>query len=84
MKGGRISAKSAGDDTGSSMIGGEINADEIKSIGNTIHGRITTRSAGNISKNQGAEIIINGKRYKRDLHDRLLGYFFRKNFFHSE
>jgi len=73
MKGGMIQAKKAGDETGSSMNGGEIMADEIKSIGNTIKGKIITRQVGKVSKNQGAEIIINGVKFKRSLIDRLLG-----------
>lgn len=73
MKGGMIKAKKAGDETGSSMNGGEIIADEIKSIGNTIKGKILAGSVGKISKNQGAEIIINGVKFKRSLLDRILG-----------
>jgi len=73
MKGGIIKAKKAGDETGSSMNGGEIMADEIKSIGNTIKGKIIARQVGKVSKNQGAEIIINGVKFKRSLIDRLLG-----------
>jgi len=73
MKGGMIKAKKAGDETGSSMNGGEIMADEIKSIGNTINGKILAGVVGKISKNQGAEIIINGVKFKRSLIDRLLG-----------
>src|SRR5660397_48082 len=57
MKGGKIKVNKAGDETGSSMNGGEIIADEV----------------GKLSKNQGAEIIINGVKYKRSLLDRLLG-----------
>lgn len=73
MKGGKITAKEAGEETGGSMTGGEIVADEIKSIGNTIGGRIVTKKAGKISKNQGAEIFINGIRFKRSLLERLFG-----------
>jgi hypothetical protein len=73
MKGGMIRAQKAGDETGSSMNGGEIIADEIKSIGNTIKGKIIARQVGEVSKNQGAEIIINGIKFKRSLLDRLLG-----------
>lgn len=73
MKGGKITAKRAGNETGSSMTGGEIIADEIKSIGNTIGGRINTKKAGNFAKNQGAEIFIDGVRFKRGLLDRLFG-----------
>lgn len=73
MRGGRIVAQKAGDETGKSMTGGEIIADEIKSIGNTIGGRINTKKAGKIAKDQGAEILINGVRFKRGLLDRLFG-----------
>lgn len=73
MKGGMIKARKAGDETGASMNGGEIIADEIKSIGNTIKGKIIARQVGKVSKNQGAEIIINGIKFKRGLLDRLLG-----------
>ena len=73
MKGGRIVVMKAGDETGASMTGGEIIADEIKSIGNTIGGRILTKKVDKISKTQGAEIIINGLKFKRSLFDRLLG-----------
>lgn len=73
MRGGRIVAKKAGEETGSSMTGGEIIADEIKSIGSTIGGRINTEKAGKVSKVQGAEIFINGEKFKRSLLDRLFG-----------
>ena len=73
MRGGKIVAKRAGDETGSSMAGGEIIADKIKSIGNTIGGKISAKKVGKISRNQGAEIFINGVKYKRRLLDRLLG-----------
>jgi hypothetical protein len=73
MKGGKIVAKKAGDETGSSMTGGEIIADTIKSIGNTIGGRIRTENVGKISKDQGAEIFISGRKFKRSLLDRLFG-----------
>ncbi|MDO9096953.1 MAG: hypothetical protein Q7U60_02370 [Candidatus Methanoperedens sp.] len=73
MRSGRIVAQKAGDETGKSMTGGEIIADEIKSIGNTIGGRINTKKAGKIAKDQGAEILINGVRFKRSLLDRLFG-----------
>ncbi len=73
MKGGRIVAKRAGEETGSSMTGGEIIAGEIKSIGNTIGGRIRAEHVGKISKDQGAEIFIRGMRFKRGLLDRLFG-----------
>ncbi len=72
MRGGRIVTKKAGEETGSSMAGGEIIADEIKSIGNTIGGRIITKKVDKISKSQGAEILINGVKFKRGLLDRLL------------
>ena len=73
MKGGKIVSIKAGDETGASMTGGEIIADEIKSIGNTIGGRILTKKVDKISKTQGAEIIINGLKFKRSIFDRLLG-----------
>jgi len=73
MKGGKIKVKKAGDETGSSMNGGEIFADEIMGIGNTLKGKIITGKVGKLSKNQGAEIIINGVKYKKGLLDRLLG-----------
>ncbi len=73
MRNGRIAASTAGDDTGKSMIGGEIIADEIKSIGDTIGGRIITKKAGKIAKNQSAQIFINGVLFKRRLLDRLFG-----------
>jgi hypothetical protein len=72
MRGGRIVAKRAGDETGNGMADGEIIADEIKSIGNTIGGRIAAKNVGRVSKAQGAEIFINGVRFKRGLLDRLL------------
>ncbi len=73
MKGGKIVAKKAGNETGSSMAGGEIIAGEIKSIGNTIGGKIRTEKAGSVSKAQGAEIFIGGVRFKRSFFDRLFG-----------
>lgn len=73
MKGGKIVAKRAGEGTGSSMIGGEIIAEEIKSIGNTIGGKINVKKVDKISKSQGAEIFINGRRFKRSLLERLFG-----------
>ena len=73
MKGGKIVAKKAGEETGSSMTGGEIIADEIKSIGNTIGGRIRAENAEKISKDQGAEIFISGRKFRRSLLDRLFG-----------
>lgn len=73
MKGGKIVAKKAGEETGSSMTGGEIIADEIKSIGNTISGRISTNKVDKISKDQGAQIFISGRRFKRGLINRLFG-----------
>ena len=73
MKGGKIVSKKAGDGTGSSMTGGEIIAEEIKSIGNTIGGRIRAENVGKISKDQGAEIFISGRKFKRSLLDRLFG-----------
>ncbi|MCX9080958.1 MAG: hypothetical protein OIN83_02050 [Candidatus Methanoperedens sp.] len=73
MKGGKIEVKKAGDETGSSMNGGEIIADEIKSIGNTIKGKIVAGQVGKISRNQGAQIFINGVIFKRSFLDRLLG-----------
>ncbi|PWB49336.1 MAG: hypothetical protein C3F06_14390 [Candidatus Methanoperedenaceae archaeon] len=73
MKGGKIKVNKAGGETGSSMNGGEIIADEIMGIGNTLKGKIIAGKVGTISKNQGAEIIINGVKYKRSLLDRLLG-----------
>ncbi len=75
MKGGKIVAQRAGDEVGSSMTGGEIVAGGVKSIGNTIGGRISTEKAGKISKEQGAEIFIGGVRFKRSLLDRLFGKF---------
>lgn len=73
MRSGKIIVKKAGEETGSSMGGGEIVADEIKSIGNTIGGRITAKKVGKISNNQGAELIIKGKKYRRGILDNLLG-----------
>jgi hypothetical protein len=73
MKGGKIKVNKAGDETGSSMNGGEIIADEIIGIGNTLKGKIIAGKVGTLSKNQGAEIIINGIKYKKSLLDRLLG-----------
>jgi phage FluMu protein gp41 len=73
MKSGKIAAKKAGEGTGSSMTGGEIIADEIKSIGNTIEGRISTKKVDKISKVQGAEIFINGVKFRRGLFNRLFG-----------
>jgi hypothetical protein len=73
MRSGKITARKEGDDTGKSMAGGDIIADEIKSIGDTIGGRITTKRAGKIAKRQGAQISINGVRFKRSLLDRLFG-----------
>lgn len=71
MKGGKIMVKKAGSETGSSMASGEIIADEIKSVGNTIGGRITAKKVDSISRSQGAEILINGIKFKRSLLDRL-------------
>lgn len=73
MRSGKIVAKKAGEGTGSGMLGGEIDADEIKSIGNTIGGKISTKKVHHISKDQGAEIIIKGKKFKRGFLDGLLG-----------
>jgi hypothetical protein len=73
MRNGKIIALKAGDDVGKSMIGGDIIADEIMSIGDTIGGRITTKKAGKIAKRQGAQIFINGRRFKRGLLVRLFG-----------
>ncbi len=73
MRGGKIVAKKSGEETGSSMTDGEIFADEIKSIGNTIGGRINTKNVNKISKSQGAGIFINGVKYKRGLLEKLLG-----------
>jgi len=73
MRGGKIVAKRAGEETGSGMAGGEIIADEIKSIGNTIGGKIKAKKVGKISSSQGAEIFINGMRFRRGLIGRLLG-----------
>ncbi|VVB95802.1 Uncharacterised protein [uncultured archaeon] len=72
MKGGKIVVKKAGEETGSGMSGGEIIAEEIKSIGNTIGGRIITEKVDKISKTQGADIFINGMKFKRGLVERLL------------
>ncbi len=73
MKSGKITAKKAGEDTGSSMADGEIVADEIKSIGNTIGGKIHANKVHKISKEQGAEIFIKGKKYGRGILSKLLG-----------
>jgi glutamate synthase domain-containing protein 3 len=73
MRNGKITARKAGDDTGKSMTGGDIIADEIKSIGDTIGGKITTKKAGKIAKGKGAQIFINGVMFKRSLMDRLFG-----------
>ncbi len=73
MRNGKIIAQKAGDETGKSMTGGEIIAGEIKSIGDTIGGRIITKKAGKIAKKQGAQILINGVIFKRGLLDRLFG-----------
>ncbi len=81
MKGGKIVAKRAGEETGGSMTGGEINADETRSIGNTIGGRIRAENVGKISKDQGAEIFIKGVRFKRGLLYRLFGKEYYENIF---
>lgn len=73
MKSGKIIAKKAGDETGSSMADGEIVADEIKSIGNTIGGKISANKVNRILKDQGAEIFIKGKKFSRGILSRLLG-----------
>ncbi|NJD75574.1 MAG: hypothetical protein FIB08_00570 [Candidatus Methanoperedens sp.] len=73
MKGGKIIVKTAGEETGSGMSGGEIIAEEIKSIGNTIGGRIITKKVDKISKTQGADISINGVKFRRGLVERLFG-----------
>ncbi len=73
MRNGKIIARKAGDDTGKSIAGGEIIADEIKSIGDTISGRITTKKVDKIAKTQGAQIFVNGVMFKRSLLDRLFG-----------
>ncbi len=72
MRSGKITARKAGDETGGSMAGGEIIVDEIKSIGNTIGGKICAKKVHRISKNQGAQIFIKGVKFKRGLLDRLL------------
>lgn len=74
MRNWKIVARTAGDETGKSMAGGEIIADEIKSIGDTIGGRIITKNVEKIAKKQGAKIIINGVIFKR----RLLDWLFNK------
>ncbi len=73
MRGGKITAKRAGEETGSGMAGGEIIADELKSIGNTIGGKIIARKVGKVSKSQGADIFIDGTRFKRGLIESLFG-----------
>lgn len=73
MRNGKIVAGKAGDETGKSMAGGVIVVPEIKSIGNTIGGRIETEKVEKVSKDQGAEIFIRGTRFRRSLLDRLLG-----------
>ncbi|MCZ7382152.1 MAG: hypothetical protein O8C64_11370 [Candidatus Methanoperedens sp.] len=73
MRNGKIIARKAEEDVGKSMTGGDIIADEIKSIGETIGGKITTKKAGKIAKGQGAQIFINGVMFKRSLLDRLFG-----------
>ncbi len=69
MRNGKIVTRTAGDDTGKSMAGGEIIAGEIKTIGDTIGGRIITKKVEKIAKKQGAQIFINGVRFKRGLLD---------------
>lgn len=73
MRGGKIIAKQAGEETGSGMAGGEIIADDVKSIGNTIGGRIVAKKVGKVSKSQGADIFIDGTRFKRGLIENLFG-----------
>lgn len=73
MRGGKIIAKQVGEETGSGMAGGEITADEIKSIGNTIGGKIIAKRVGKVSKSQGAEIFIDGTRFKHGLLESLFG-----------
>ncbi len=73
MKSGKITVKKAGEETGLGMAGGEIDADEIKSIGNTIGGRINVKKVHHISKDQGAEIFIKGKKFKHGFLGGLLG-----------
>lgn len=65
MKGGKIIVEGrAGINTGKSMRGGEIIASEIESIGNTLGGRINAEKVHGIAPKQGAEIYIDGKRYR--------------------
>ncbi len=73
MKGGKITARKAGDETGSAMAGGEIITDEIKSIGNTIGGKISAVKVDKISKIQGALVFINNRKFRRGFLDKLLG-----------
>ena len=73
MKSGKIIVKKAGEDAGSSMTDGEIVADEIQSIGNTIGGKIHANKVHKISKDQGAEIYIKGKKYGQGILSKLLG-----------
>jgi hypothetical protein len=73
MRSGKIIVKQAGEGTGSGMAGGEIIADENKSVGNTIGGRIAAKRVGKVSKSQGAEIFIDGTRFKRGLIGSLFG-----------
>jgi hypothetical protein len=73
MKSGKIIVQKAGNETGKSMTGGEITAKEIKSIGSTIGGKISTEKADKISRYQGAEIIVKGARYKHSFIERILG-----------
>ncbi|MCZ7384935.1 MAG: hypothetical protein O8C63_09340 [Candidatus Methanoperedens sp.] len=73
MRNGKVTARKAGDDVGKSMAGGDIFVDEIKSIGDTIGGRITTKKVDKIAKVQGAQIFINGVMFKRSLLHRLFG-----------
>ncbi len=72
MKGGTIVVQGkTGSETGKGMQGGKIHAEEIESIANTLGGKIITKKAGKIDKHQGAEIYINGKKYKKTIRDRI-------------
>jgi glutamate synthase domain-containing protein 3 len=71
MRGGRITIEgSAGADTGKSMTGGEIEAERIESLGNTLGGVIRAKEIGKMDKNQGAEIYIEGKKYRKGFFSR--------------
>ena len=66
MRGGKITiGGNAGENTCKSMLGGELEAETIESLANTLHGVVKEKKINKIEKKQGADIYINGKKYKK-------------------